>query len=73
MQLTIQTITTAARKRLDDFFLRRRAAQWQHCGAQPLDGHALRDLGVDRSECGSYLAEATGRADATRRRLATPR
>lgn len=35
-----------------------------------LDADALRDLGLDRSELASYLAEASGRAPATRRRLA---
>lgn len=34
-----------------------------------LDGNALRDLGLHRSEYLSYLAEASGAADQTRRRI----
>jgi len=34
-----------------------------------LDGNALRDLGLHRSEYGSYLAEASGAANPTRRRI----
>ncbi|WP_428421111.1 DUF1127 domain-containing protein [Methylibium sp.] len=36
---------------------------------QLLDPHALRDLGLDRSELGSYDAEAAGAVDCTRRRV----
>src|SRR5436309_3446871 len=35
-----------------------------------LDHHAFRDLGVDRSELGSYYAEAFDGAEATRLRIA---
>ena len=35
-----------------------------------LDGNALRDLGLHRSEYASYRAEATGAADQSRRRVA---
>ena len=35
-----------------------------------LDAHALRDLGLHRSELASYLAECSGTAESTRRRLA---
>ncbi|HWH84882.1 MAG TPA: DUF1127 domain-containing protein [Burkholderiaceae bacterium] len=34
-----------------------------------LDSNALRDLGLHRSEYGSYVAEAIGAADPTRRRI----
>ena len=56
-----------------DAFARWRFAQWQNHGCEPLDAHALRDLGLGRSECGSYLAESAGRADTTRRRIAARR
>ena len=35
-----------------------------------LDASALRDLGLHRSEYRSYLAESSGTAESTRRRLA---
>jgi len=34
-----------------------------------LDSHALRDIGLDRGEIDSYLAEAMGDAESTRRRI----
>ena len=37
---------------------------------EALDGAALRDLGVSRSELGSFQAEADGSAACTRRRCA---
>jgi hypothetical protein len=39
------------------------------CEAERLDAAALRDLGVDSSELPSYLAEAGGEAERTRRRV----
>jgi uncharacterized protein YjiS (DUF1127 family) len=36
---------------------------------EALDANALRDIGVQRSEFGSYWAEANGSARATRRRV----
>lgn len=47
----------------------RRARHDRHVLRQ-LDAAACRDLGIDRSEFGSCAAEATGRAERTRRRLA---
>jgi uncharacterized protein YjiS (DUF1127 family) len=44
----------------------RRAAE-RELGA--LDAHALRDLGLHRSELGSYWAESRGLAQPTRRRV----
>jgi uncharacterized protein YjiS (DUF1127 family) len=55
--------TAAARLR------QRRRARRQ---LQLLDGHALRDLGIDRSEWSSYEAEAAGLAAPTRRRISGP-
>jgi len=34
-----------------------------------LDAHALHDLGIDRGEIDSFLAEAMGDVEATRRRI----
>ena len=42
----------------------------RRCQAEALDGAALRDLGLSRSELGSFEAEASGIAAHTRRRLA---
>jgi uncharacterized protein YjiS (DUF1127 family) len=39
------------------------------CEVERLDATALRDLGLDSSELPSYLAEATGEAERTRRRV----
>ena len=41
----------------------------RHDDLDMLDRHALRDLGLDRSEIGSYMAEAAGLASRTRRRV----
>jgi len=50
---------------------RRRARERNALGQlQALDAAALRDLGLTRSEIGSVLAEAAGRAAATRRQTA---
>ena len=38
-------------------------------GWSPLDGHMLRDLGIDASEIGSIAAEAAGAALGPRRRI----
>ena len=78
MQHTIRTHThrfdtAAAWRSVTEAFARWRLAQWQSRGCEPLDAHALRDLGLDRSECGSYLAESAGRVEATRRRVAALR
>jgi len=74
MQHTIPTRAArlnaaAAWHRITAALARWRLAQWQNRGCEPLDAHALRDLG---SECGSYLAEGAGQVDSTRRRVATP-
>ena len=50
---------------------RRRQARTQWRELQLLDQTAFRDLGLDRSELGSYEAEATGTANRTRRRVST--
>ena len=39
------------------------------CEVERLDAATLRDLGVDSSELPSYLAEASGEAERTRRRV----
>jgi uncharacterized protein YjiS (DUF1127 family) len=44
----------------------RRSAEREFAG---LDAHALRDLGLHRSELGSYWAESRGLAQPTRRRV----
>jgi uncharacterized protein YjiS (DUF1127 family) len=50
------------------------AGVWRWAAVRPelaaLDDHTLRDLGVHRSELGSYFAESELWTDATRRRLA---
>lgn len=47
--------------------LRRKRRQWREL--RLLDPEAFRDLGVDRSELGSFEAEAMGAAACTRRRV----
>jgi len=47
--------------------LQRQRQQWREM--QLLDQHAFRDLGLDRSELGSYAAEAASAVDCTRRRV----
>ena len=42
----------------------------RRCEAEALDVATLRDLGLSRSELGSFEAEANGFAPPTRRRLA---
>jgi uncharacterized protein YjiS (DUF1127 family) len=76
MQYTIRTHTTrltAAWQGITDALARWRLAQSQTRRCEVLDEHALRDLALDRSECGSYLAESSGKAESTRRRLAAAR
>ena len=51
--------------------MRRRARAREELDA--LDGHALRDLGVQRSEFDSYLAESLLHVEATRVRSGAPR
>ncbi|SDP90309.1 hypothetical protein SAMN05216303_10975 [Rhodoferax sp. OV413] len=48
----------------------RRQRRQQYSAVRLLDAHALRDLGLDRSELDSYAAEARGWAEPTRRRVA---
>lgn len=57
-------------KRLLLAFLQVRRDLRAQRGLALLDGAALRDLGLDRSEYGSYLAEAAGEAEITRLRTA---
>jgi uncharacterized protein YjiS (DUF1127 family) len=52
-------------------FARRRREARERRGFQALDRQALRDLGLDRSEFDSYIAESRGRVASTRRRLAS--
>jgi uncharacterized protein YjiS (DUF1127 family) len=56
--------------------LRSTFADWQPGGRRhdlaALDNAALRDLGLDRSELDSCLAESLGRAENTRVRIACP-
>ena len=48
---------------------RRRRQAWESRRAlRGLDGHALSDLGIDRSEIGSVASEMAGLTDATRLR-----
>jgi uncharacterized protein YjiS (DUF1127 family) len=56
--------------RLVDAFSRCRLALRRQRACEPLDEHTLRDLGLDRSECWSYLAESRGTAERTRLRVA---
>jgi uncharacterized protein YjiS (DUF1127 family) len=58
---------------ITDAFTRWRRAQRQQCEGEWLDERTLRDLGLDRSECTSYLAESSGIAAPTRRRVAAVR
>jgi uncharacterized protein YjiS (DUF1127 family) len=50
------------------------AGIWRYAAARrqmaSMDDRTLRDLGVHRSELGSYFAESERRASATRRRVA---
>jgi len=81
MQFTIRTHTTllgaaaewlrAGWQGIANAAARWRLARQQYRACEQLDVHALRDLGLDRSEHGSYLAESSGGAMATRRRVAT--
>lgn len=48
---------------------RLRRQRQRHDEWRLLDRAALRDLGIDRSELGSYAAEAAGAASCTRRRV----
>ena len=59
----------AAAKGLYAAYRRRRAAAELHGELRELDDHALRDLGFDRSELSSIVAEATGEAERTRARV----
>ena len=48
---------------------RRRQARLAHFALAKLDAHALRDLGFDRSELLSVVAELSGGAEVTRARF----
>jgi uncharacterized protein YjiS (DUF1127 family) len=50
-------------------YRRRREASAFYDALRQLDDHTLRDLGFDRSEIGSVVAEATGEAEHTRLRV----
>ena len=54
---------------LADAIERFRQDQQERRELELLDGNALRDLGMHRSEYGSCVAEAIGAADPTRRRV----
>jgi|EndMetStandDraft_6_1072998.scaffolds.fasta_scaffold2485668_1 uncharacterized protein YjiS (DUF1127 family) len=60
-------------RRLAAAFERQRRAFRARHELSVLDGAALRDLGLSASEFDSYLAEASGDARRTRRRLAPQR
>ena len=50
-------------------YLQRRRAYSLYNELRTLDDHALRDLGIDRSEITSVAAEATGIAESSRARF----
>ena len=54
-------------------YIQRRARARAHEELETLDTHALRDLGLHRSEFDSYLAEAWHQAEATRVRSGVAR
>ena len=56
-------------RRLQDAITRLRRDLQERRELEQLDGAALRDLGLHRSEYASYLTEAAGAADPTRRRI----
>jgi len=67
------TALRAARHAISDALVHWRHVQRYQCERDWLDDHTLRDLGLDRSECASYLAESFGSAAPTRRRVAAVR
>lgn len=67
------TAFRAAWRGITDAFAHGRRAQRQRREVEWLDERTLRDLGLDRSECTSYLAESSGMAAPTRRRVAAVR
>jgi len=60
-------------RRLKSAYRQRRARARAHEELDTLDVHALRDLGLHRSEFDSYLAEAWHEAEATRVRSGVQR
>ena len=60
-------------RRMKSAYLQRRARARAHEELDTLDAHALRDLGLHRSEFDSYLAEAWHEAEATRVRSGVQR
>jgi len=62
----------ALRTALEHFRSRRRLAQ-MHATLAALDEATLRDIGLGRSEAGSYWAESEGQIEATRVRVISQR
>ena len=60
-------------RRLKDAYAARRARARAREELDMLDAHALRDLGLSRSEFDSYLAEAWNEVEATRVRSGAQR
>ena len=67
------TALRAAWRAITGAFAPWRRTRWQTLELDWLDERTLRDLGLDRSECASYLAESSGIAAPTRRRVAAAR
>ena len=60
-----------ALRRVQSAVQRRRAEAQARRELEALDHHALRDIGLDRTEFGSAMAEYNGMAEPSRRRIAS--
>lgn len=65
-----RAVVAPAWRRLVRALQRLREDRRRRADLRLLDAQTLRDLGIDRSELGSCAAEAEGRVERTRRRVA---